>query len=89
MVDELTSGPCIALEVAPKAGATMSYEELHAKWRSLCGPLDPELARLLRPGSLRAQFGATRVRNGVHCTDLTEDGPLEVAYFFSILQQAC
>ncbi|KAL6754221.1 hypothetical protein V8C86DRAFT_3101386 [Haematococcus lacustris] len=26
------------------------------------------------------------IRNGLHCTDLVEDGPLEVAYFFTILQ---
>jgi hypothetical protein len=27
------------------------------------------------------------VRNGLHCTDLVEDGALEVSYFFTILQQ--
>jgi hypothetical protein len=75
MVDELTSGPCIAIEVAAPAGGA----DAHAGWRALCGPPDPELARLLRPCSLRAQFGASRVRNGVHCTDLAEDAALEGA----------
>ena len=27
-----------------------------------------------------------QVQNGVHCTDLAEDAPLEVSYFFEILQ---
>jgi nucleoside-diphosphate kinase len=83
MVDELTAGPCIALEVAARGGG--GGGGAHAAWRALCGPQDPELARLLRPGSLRAQFGASRVRNGVHCTDLPEDAALEVDYFFTIL----
>jgi nucleoside-diphosphate kinase len=49
--------------------------------------MDPELGRVLRPKSLRAQFGINKVRNGLHCTDLVEDGPLESQYFFTILQQ--
>ena len=35
----------------------------------------------------RAKFGHDRVRNAVHCTDMPEDGILEVKYFFEILQQ--
>mgnify|MGYP001451422081 CR=1 FL=1 len=31
--------------------------------------------------------GESKVKNAVHCTDLPEDGPLEVEYFFGILQQ--
>lgn len=56
-------------------------------FRELCGPHDPEIARTLRPQSLRAKFGIDRVKNAVHCTDLPEDGILEVEYFFNILQQ--
>lgn len=56
--------------------------------RQLCGPADPEVARVLRKGTLRAQYGVDRNRNAVHCTDLLEDGPLEVNYFFKILQVA-
>jgi len=55
--------------------------------RALCGPHDPEMGRLLRPDTLRAKFGGKdSVDNGVHCTDLEEDGQLEVEYFFKILQ---
>ena len=50
------------------------------------GPRDPDIARKLRPGSLRARFGLNCVQNGVHCTDLPEDGPLEIQYFFKVLQ---
>lgn len=46
--------------------------------------MDPEIAKNLRPNTLRAKFGHTRTQNGVHCTDLPEDGQLEVEYFFSI-----
>lgn len=46
--------------------------------RGLCGPHDPEIARTIRPNTLRAKFGIDRVKNAVHCTDLPEDGVLEV-----------
>ena len=31
-------------------------------------------------------FGKNKVKNGIHCTDLEEDGLLECEFFFSILQ---
>lgn len=55
--------------------------------RDICGPADPEVARRLRPASLRARFGQDKVMNAVHCTDLADDGVLESQYFFSILQE--
>lgn len=77
LVAELCSGPCMALEIrATDAPRT---------FRELCGPADPEIARHLRPATLRALFGKTKVQNAVHCTDLPEDGVLEVQYFFKIL----
>ena len=77
MVDELTSGPCVAMEI--------TGENAHAKFREFCGPVDPEIARHLRPHTLRAKFGTDKIKNAVHCTDLPEDGLLEVEYFFKIL----
>ena len=53
--------------------------------REFCGPADPEIARVLRPRSLRAQFGKNKVQNAIHYTDLPEDGELESNYFFNIL----
>lgn len=73
MVDELTSAPCIAFEVADRSGA-----DAVEPFRELCGPMDPEMARVLRPGSIRAQFGLSKTKNAIHCTDLGEDGQLEV-----------
>jgi len=49
--------------------------------------MDPEIAKNLRPNTLRARFGIDRCRNAVHCTDLPEDGTLETEYWFSIQQQ--
>ncbi|CAH6789398.1 Nme7 [Phodopus roborovskii] len=37
-----------------------------------------EIARHLRPETLRAIFGKTKIQNAIHCTDLPEDGLLEV-----------
>ncbi|KAI1899645.1 hypothetical protein AGOR_G00063920 [Albula goreensis] len=77
MVSELCSGPCMALEI--------KGTEVSRTFREYCGPADPELARHLRPSTLRAQYGKTKVQNAIHCTDLPEDGILEVQYFFKIL----
>ncbi|KAM3836323.1 nucleoside diphosphate kinase homolog 7 isoform 4-T6 [Vipera latastei] len=77
MVVELYSGPCIALEIRQ-----VDPEKV---FRDYCGPSDPEIARYLRPGTIRAHFGKNKIQNAVHCTDLPEDGLLEVQYFFSIL----
>ncbi|XP_029083017.1 nucleoside diphosphate kinase 7 isoform X1 [Monodon monoceros] len=77
MVTEMYSGPCVAMEIQ-QTNPTVTFREF-------CGPADPEIARHLRPGTLRAIFGKTKIQNAVHCTDLPEDGLLEVQYFFKIL----
>jgi len=46
-----------------------------------------EVARKLRPNSIRALYGRTKAKNAIHCTDLPEDATLEVEYFFKILDQ--
>ncbi|XP_046966392.1 nucleoside diphosphate kinase 7 isoform X2 [Vanessa cardui] len=81
MVEELSSGPCIAMEIVAKDKNVNTAVE----FRKLVGPSDPEIARLLRPHTLRAKFGKTKVQNAIHCSDLAEDGLLEVEYFFKIL----
>lgn len=77
MVNQLTSGMTVALEVTGNGG--------QASFREFCGPADPEIARHLRSNTLRAKFGTHKLQNAVHCTDLPDDGPLELEYFFSIL----
>lgn len=77
MVEELISGPCIVFEVCG--------EDAHGRFRELAGPADPEIARHLRPHTLRAKFGVDKIKNTVHCTDLPDDSLLEVEYFFKIL----
>lgn len=77
MVQQMSSGTCIALEVRG--------EDVGTRFREFAGPADPEIARHLRPKTLRAIYGNDKIQNAVHCTDLAEDGQLEVEYFFSIL----
>lgn len=77
MVLQLQGGPCLVMEVR--------QEDAVNSFRKLVGPHDPEVAKHLRANTLRAQYGLDRVRNAVHCTDLPEDGLLEVEYFFNIL----
>ena len=77
MVEELSSGPCIAMEI--------SGNNAHGAFRELVGPSDPEIARHLRPHTVRAKFGQDKIKNALHCTDLPDDSTLEVEYFFKIL----
>lgn len=77
MVAELTRGPLIAVEV--------TSADARANFRGACGPSDPEIARHLRPDTLRAKYGVNKVQNALHCTDLPEDIPLELEYFFQLL----
>lgn len=81
MVDELSSGSCVAMEIVSRDRDVNTAVE----FRKYVGPSDPDIARLLRPHTLRARFGTSKVRNAVHCSDLPEDGLLEVEYFFKIL----
>lgn len=81
MVAELQSGPCVVMEVTRKDEGP----NIVTDFRHLCGPMDPDIARQIRPDTLRAKYGRTKVQNAVHCSDLPEDGVLEVEYFFKIL----
>jgi len=78
-VKEFSSGPSIALQIHGQD------EGIVEKFREFCGPYNVELAKVLRPNSLRSQFGQNAAMNAVHCTDLPEDGGLESKYFFTLL----
>eukprot|EP00026_Physarum_polycephalum_P009816 Phypoly_transcript_09953.p1 GENE.Phypoly_transcript_09953~~Phypoly_transcript_09953.p1 ORF type:complete len:208 (+),score=33.77 Phypoly_transcript_09953:647-1270(+) len=75
-VAEMSTGPCVAMEIREEGG------KVTQNFREFCGPHDPDLARTLRPNTLRALFGTSKVKNAVHCTDLPEDALEEVFYFF-------
>lgn len=79
MVAQLLEGPMLVMEIRA--------EDAVASFREFVGPADPAISRTLRPHTLRARYGHDKIRNAVHCTDLPEDGGLEVEYFFRILQK--
>ncbi|CAG0908376.1 unnamed protein product [Cyprideis torosa] len=79
MVSHFCSGPLIALALQHPEKDSVR------KLREICGPIDPDIARSLRPYTLRAKFGKTRVSNAIHCSDLDEDGVLECEYIFKIV----
>ncbi|KAJ8737365.1 hypothetical protein PYW07_000636 [Mythimna separata] len=81
MCIQLAEGKCIALEVKCKDPSL----NVVCEFRKLCGPRDPDLCRQLYPNSIRALYGKTLVQNAVHCTDLPEDGEMEVEYFFKLV----
>ncbi|XP_075210987.1 nucleoside diphosphate kinase homolog 7 [Lycorma delicatula] len=80
MVGHLMSGPCVAMEIIGPMG-----DETPIEFRKFVGPADPDIARQLRPHTLRARYGKNKIQNAVHVTDLPQDAPLEVQYFFKIL----
>jgi nucleoside-diphosphate kinase len=83
LVDEMSSGSLIALEVKKHAeGRTGDIVE---DFRAHAGPWDYTVACELHPQSIRAKFGRSSVANAIHCTDLPKDGVLECEYFFKVL----
>lgn len=81
IVEQMQSGPCIAMEVRTNERPVESLREI-------CGPHDPAIAKVIRPNTIRAEIGENKNTNGVHCTDLPEDGALESEFFFSVLQRS-
>lgn len=73
-VSELSSGPCIALEVRA--------ENAVQTFRMTAGPWDVDMARALATDSIRGAYGVNNSQNAVHCTELPKDAFDEVNYFF-------
>ncbi len=82
-LDHLLSGHSLALLIR-KRGAS-SVAEVVEDFREFCGPFHSELAKALRPNSLRGKFGIDGCLNAVHCTDISDDGAVECKYFFETL----
>ncbi|KAG9394080.1 Nucleoside diphosphate kinase [Carpediemonas membranifera] len=79
LVDELSSGPVVALEV--------TGENAQAELRELAGPSDPAIARTVAPDSLRGKYGKSVAKNAVHVTDLPTEAAAEVKFWFKLLRQ--
>ena len=79
IITEMISAPCIFMEVRSQN----VVEDL----RRLTGPHDVELAQHIMPDCMRAKYGVSNAKNGVHVTDLASDGELEVRYVFEILNR--
>jgi nucleoside-diphosphate kinase len=84
LVDEMSSGPCLVLEVKKGSRSSSIDEEddIVEEFRMACGPWDYSVACELHPESIRAKFGTSSVKNAVHCTDLPKDGVIECGFFF-------
>ena len=75
MIEQILSGSIIVFQIY------CGDNELFKQFREYCGPKDPEIAKYIRPNTLRAKYGIDRIKNAVHCTDLDEDGILESLFF--------
>lgn len=74
---QFCSGPSVAFEVRAE-------EAVHI-FRQTAGPWDSEMAKELRPDTIRGQYGEDKVRNALHCTDLPTDGVSECKYCFELV----
>jgi len=82
-VASMTEGPVIYLKLSGYGDGVVEA------FREACGPSEVELAKTLRPKSIRARYGTDRVLNCLHCTDLPADGSLECGYFDHLLTIDC
>lgn len=82
LVDEMCSGPLVAMEV--KMDHTINRDVVE-EFRAEAGAWDYAVACELHPQSIRARFGKSTVANAVHVTDLPKDGVIECEYFFKVL----
>jgi len=86
MVLELISGPSVGIEVTSCDSKIESRSKSLCDFRNLCGPIDPEIAKRIRPKTIRARFGENVIQNAIHCTDLPEDTELELNRFFNLFK---
>lgn len=82
LITELISGTIIIIEIYDQQNKNIVND-----LREFVGPRDTFVAKKIRPKSIRSLYGINRIKNAVHVTDLDEDGPLESAFFFKILNQ--
>eukprot|EP00033_Pygsuia_biforma_P002773 GCRY01003062.1.p1 GENE.GCRY01003062.1~~GCRY01003062.1.p1 ORF type:complete len:312 (+),score=80.81 GCRY01003062.1:240-1175(+) len=82
-ISQLLTGMCVAVALTHR-----SAQNVVEALRQYAGHPDPDVAQRVAPESLRARYGREeRGQNGVHITLLPEDGPLEVEYFFYLMNE--
>ena len=88
MIRQGSSGRCLVLAIGPSPELELTEEvpTVVEGFRKICGPANPEICRVLYPDTIRAKYGTNTEENAVHCSDLDEDGVLEVEYFFTLMQ---
>ena len=64
------------------AAASSKVQNVVQHVREVAGPFDPSIAKVLAPKSLRAKYGADRVDNALHVTDLQGDSAPNVEFLF-------
>jgi nucleoside-diphosphate kinase len=72
LVEFMSSGPCVPL--------ALEKENAVADFRTLIGATDPKDAA---PGTIRKLYADNKGENIVHGSDSTENGKIEIGYFFS------
>jgi nucleoside-diphosphate kinase len=75
MCKELASGPLVALEIRGPS--------IVGPVREIVGPVDPVLAKQVRPNTLRALYGQDLIHNAVHCTDVEDESVRECVFMFA------
>jgi nucleoside-diphosphate kinase len=76
LTEFMSSAPCVVM-VLEKEGAVKV-------WRDLMGATDPAQADA---GTIRKEFGSSVGENATHGSDSDENAAIEIAYFFSKLEQ--
>lgn len=74
LMEHATSGPVLALELNAANALQLLID--------LCGPEDPNVARVEQPDSLRALFGQDVVNNFVHCAETAAMARRQQLFFF-------
>jgi len=92
MIEQLMAGSSIILQIDCGVDVDngnddqmINSNKTFVEFREFVGPKDPQIAKHIRPSSLRAKYGIDRVQNAIHCTDLQQDGQLENEFFFKMI----
>jgi len=76
-VTQFCLGTSIALEVRA--------QEAVQTFRETAGPWDVDMAKELRPDTIRGKYGYDNIRSAIHCSDLPQDGVIDCEYCFKLI----